>query len=456
MVPEMEKERLVSPTHEHDDHDHHDHEEGHSHIVNVKKVDRVSPTQIKLTIEIPFAEVSGHEEKTARKFLNAAKLPGFRPGKAPMKMVREKYKDEIHKEVVSHLVEAGLYEAFTKTKHMPVNRPKIDFKGFSFEKKEPLTFEAEFEVQPEIELRDYKGIKLTAPKTDVADDEVQKSLEDLRERLATLEPVEGKGAEKGLFAVVDIAYGIGGDPADKTKTKAYTVEVGTGQVLKELDEALLTMKVGEERDVKAAFPADYHDKELAGKDAVYFCRLSELKKKVLPAIDENFANQLRAGSTLEQIRKEIRENLEANKKSESDKAKRRDVLAHLVKQNQFSVASSLVEQQMGRMAQWMEEDFKRRGFPQMEWKESDIQSLRAKAEEMVRGSLLLKEIALKENISLDEKLLENRINQMAGELNRSVEETRKWLNGRGMLEKLKDEVVTDQVYDFLLNNAEVS
>lgn len=446
--------------HDHDAHDHEGHDHGgvggHSHVVNVKKNEKISATQVKLTIEVPYEEVAKHEESTARKFLNAAKLPGFRPGKAPMKMVKERYKDDIQKEVLSHLVEAAIYEALVKTKQNPINRPRIDFKGFNFDKKEPLTFEAEFEVQPDIELKNYKGIKLSSSATTASEEEITKAINDLRDRLSTLEPLDSKNPEKGDFAVVDIAYAVGDDPMDKTQTKQYNVELGNDQVLKELDEALLTMKVGDEKDVITKFPEDYHDKELANKETKYFCRLVELKKKVLPALDDSFANQLKAGATLDQIKEEIKTNIEVGKKQEAESKQRKDLLEHLVQNNPFEVASSLVESQMGRMAQWMEEDFKRRGYPKIEWKESDIADLRKRAEQMVRGSLLLKEVALKEKISLDEKIFDSRVEQMAKELNRGIEDTRKWLNGRGMLDKLKDEVITDQVYQFLLDKAEVT
>ena len=161
-------------------HAEHHHGHDHHHTVEVKKVDKLSPTQIRLTIEIPFEEVSKHEEQTARKYVQAAKLPGFRPGKAPAKMVKDKYKDDIQKEVLSHLVESGLYEALQKSKHLPINRPKIDFKGFSFDKKEALTFEAEFEVQPEIELKKYKGVSIKEAAAEASDEEVQNAVEDLR------------------------------------------------------------------------------------------------------------------------------------------------------------------------------------------------------------------------------------------------------------------------------------
>ena len=157
------------------------------HDLNIKKIDRISSTQVRLTVEFSEETVREHETATANRYLMAARIPGFRPGKAPLKMVRERYKDEIQKDVVSHLLESGLAEAIEKTKLMPVNRPRIALKETPGDGK-PFEFEAEFEVQPEIELRSYKGVPLKAPALAATDEEVNQTLENLRERFSVLEP----------------------------------------------------------------------------------------------------------------------------------------------------------------------------------------------------------------------------------------------------------------------------
>ena len=384
----------------------------------------------------------------------AARIPGFRPGKAPLKMVRERYKDEIQKDVVSHLLESGLAEAIEKTKLMPVNRPRIALKESPADGK-PFEFEAEFEVQPEIELRSYKGVPLKSATPATTDEEVKQTLENLRERFSVLEPSTETKPQKGLLGVVEIGYQLVSDPKVTEANKSFTVELGEGKLLPELETALMEMAVGESRKVNGKFPDEYGDKNLSGKEAVFDCKLIELKKKTLPEVDDAFASQIKPGSTLEELKKEIHESLVASKREDTQKAQRNEVVEYLINNNRFDVPASLVDQQARSLLQWMDQDLKQKGLSANQLKQEDFDAVRKRAEQMVRSSLLLKEIALKEKISLDESKVNSRIEAIASQLNRSPEDTEKYLSGKGMLDRLRDEVLTDQIFDFLIQNAHI-
>lgn len=426
----------------------------HEHGVKVSKVDRLKPTQVRLHIEMPGNVVLDHEESMVRRYANQAKLPGFRPGKAPAKMVKEKFKDEIQRDLLSHLVESALGEALEQTKFMPVNRPKIQLKEFSSDGTKPFQFEAEFEVQPEIEVRNYKGVPVKPIETTASEEEINKTFDNLRERLATLEPSLETKAARGLFGIVELGVSVDGE-LKKESSKSYTIEIDGGQVLPELDKGLIGMAVGEMKTIRSKFPADYPDKKLAGKEASYEAKLLELKKKVMPELDDAFANQIKEGATLKTLSDEIKQSIESGKKEDGERNRRREVLDYLVKQNKFEVPVSMIEHQMSNLWNWMQEDFKRRGMtPPATLKDEDQASLRARAEEMVKGSLLLREISSKEKIEIDEQKLEEKISAISQQLNRNVEDTRKFLVGKGMMDQLRDEILTDQVYDFLIKNSE--
>lgn len=427
----------------------HDHEHG----INVKKVNRLKPTLVRLEIEMPGNVVQDHEQSMVRRYASQAKLPGFRPGKAPAHMVKDKFKDEIQRDLLSHLVESALYEALEKTKLLPVNRPKIQLKEFFPDGSKPLQFDAEFEVQPEIEVRNYKGIPLKAPETAVSEEEIKKTLENLQERLAVLEPSLETKAQRGVFAVVEMSVEVEG-AGKKEPAKPYTLELGAGQILPELETGLTGLAVGESKSIQTKFPADFDDKKLAGKTVTYDCKLLELKKKVLPELNDAFAAQIKEGATIQSLSDEIRQGIAAGKKDDAEKTRRRDLLDYLVKQNTFDVPASMVEQQMAKLWQWMQEDFKRRGMnPPDKLKDEDQNSLRTRAEHMVRGAMLLREISVKEQITLDEQRMDTKVSAISQQLNRSEEETRKWLAGKGMMDQLRDEILTDQVYDFLIQNS---
>jgi trigger factor len=424
--------------------------------LDVKKVDRLSSTQVRLTIAFTQDSVKQHERSTAQRYLQAARIPGFRPGKAPLKMVMERYKDEIRKDVVSHLLEAGLWEAVEKTKLVPVSRPQIKLDGLTLDENKPFEFQVEFEVQPEIELRNYKGVPVTSAPTDATEDEVEKTIENLRDRIAVLEPSDLQQPAAGSFAVVEVGFEIAGDVVKTEAPKSFTVEVGSGRLLPEIDAALLEMKVGESRKVPAAFPDDYDDKNLAGKQAIFDCKLLEVKKKNLPEVNDALANQLKAGSTLETLRQDIRDSIRSTKRDENQKAQRQQIIDYLIRNNHFDVPSSLVQRQSRSLMESMLQDMKRRGKAFPELQPEQMKALEKSAEQMVRSSMLLREIAAKEKIAVSEEKLQERISHIAGQLQRSVPDTEKFLSGKGILDQIRDEVLTDQVFEFLLQNAELT
>lgn len=427
--------------------------EKHEHNLNVKKVDRVSKTQVRLHLEFSGDTLKKEHDRTSRQFSQQAKLPGFRPGKAPISMVKAKYKEEIKKEVLNHLMEAGLQEAVEKTNLMPVSRPKVKVTVMPEEAEKALEFEVEFEVQPEIELRNYKGVPLKRQESEVTEDEVTKTLENIRERLAVLEPTESTKAEKGLFGVVEVGYTVKGGGTTEAG-KPFTVELGSGKLIPELDEAFLKLSAGEGSSVSAKFPEDFGDKNLAGKEADFTLKLVELKKKVLPEADDTLAAQLKEGQTLDQLKQEIRDNVVKSKQEENLRTQRREIVDYLITNHSFEVPASMIEQQSRTLLQWMFDDMKRRGaseFPELQ--EKDVQELRKRAEQMVRSSLILKEIAQKEKIDLNEEAVQEKVNGFAVQLKQSPEQTEQILAERGMLDKIKDEVLTDQVFDFLIENA---
>lgn len=429
-----------------------EHSHDHSHDLNVKKIDRLSPTKVRLTMEFSGESVTNHEKMMTNRYANQARLPGFRPGKAPLSMIKSKFKEEIKRDVMSHLLEAGLVEALQKTKLMPINRPKVQMGEFGEGK--AFEFHAEFEVEPEIELKKYKGVPLKKETPEISEKEVEEAIEGLRDRLASLEPLEAKKAEKGSFAQVEVTFSLK-DGSKKDAPQAFTVEVGVEKLLPNIDNALLEMEVGETRTVEEKFPTDHPDKVLAGKEALYEVKLLELKKKVLPEVDDAFAAQIKEGATVDQLKSEIRDSLKKGKQQDFERNQRQEIVDFLMKNNQFEVPTSMIEDQFKQLLQWMEGDMKRAGRSISELNKDELESIRKRAENMVRSSLLLKEVAIREKIELDAQRLSAKTDAIAASMNRPVEETKKYLEGKGMLSRLQDEVLTDQVFEFLTTHAEI-
>ncbi|NBX68403.1 MAG: trigger factor [Proteobacteria bacterium] len=429
-------------------------EKEHSHDLNVKSVDRLSATKVRLTIEFAGDTLQKHEQMMVNRYAKTARIPGFRPGKAPANLIKEKFKEDIRRDVVSHLLEAGLSEALQKTKLSPVSRPQVQVNELSEGK--PFAFSAEFEVEPEINLKGYKGIALKKQVVDPTDEEVQGTFTNLRERMATLEPLSSEKPEKGNFAVVEVGFHLKDNPSKKEEPKSYTVELGADRVLPNVEKALMGMKTGDSGEVEETFPEDYGDKDLAGKTALFSVKLLELKNRVLPELNDAFAAQLKEGATVESLTAEVRENIKQSKEEEAKRAQRQEIVDHLIGEHKFEVPQSLVQEQTVALMDWMQEDFKRRGIKMPQPKPEEMQSIKQRAENMVKSTLILKEIALKENIQLDKNRLESRVNEIATQLGKSVDEAEKFLREKGIIQRLRDEILTDQLFEFLVSNSKAS
>jgi len=429
-------------------------EKEHSHDLNVKSVDRLSSTKVRLTIEFAGDTLQKHEQMMVNRYAKSAKIPGFRPGKAPANLIKEKFKEDIRRDVVSHLLEAGLSEALQKTKLSPVSRPQVQVNEIGDGK--PFAFSAEFEVEPEINLKGYKGISLKKQVTEPTNEEVDGTFKNLRERMATLEPLTAEKPEKGNFAVVEVGFYLKDNPDKKEELRTYTVELGAERVLPNVEKALMSMKAGESREVEEVFPQEYGDKELSGKTAMFTVKLLELKNRVLPELNDAFASQLKEGATVESLTAEVRENIKQSKEEEAKRAQRQEIVDHLIAEHKFEVPQTLVQEQTVALMDWMQDDFKRRGIKMPQPKPEELQSIKQRAENMVKSTLILKEIAIKENIQLDRNRLEARINEIATQLGKTVEDAQRFLDEKGISQRLRDEILTDQLFEFLVTNAKVA
>lgn len=424
----------------------------HHHDLNVKKVDHLSPTRVRLSVEFDANAITHHEAAVVSRYSRGAKIPGFRPGKAPVNIIKQKFKDEILRDIISHLLEAGLSEALEKTKLSPVSQPQV--KMGQVEAGKPFGFEAEFDVQPEVKLKNYKSIPVERKAVEISEEEVQKTLQNLQERLSVLEPDSETKPQKGSYAVVEVSFELE-DGSKKQEKQTHTVELGAERLLPEIEKALMESVVGDVKQVEDLFPTDYPEKDFAGKKAKFELKLLELKKKVLPELNDEFAKQLKDGASLEDIKKEIRENIKTSKEGEAHQQERQAIVDFLVKNNPFDVAQSFITNQTQQLKKWMEEDWQKRGMKMPPLQPEEEKQVQERAERMVRSSLLLRQVALQENLVLDPARLEKRVSEISTQLGRSQAETEKLLTGRNMMDKIKDEILTDQVFEYLLAEAKI-
>src|ERR1700728_4924311 len=291
-----------------------------------------------LELEIPAENVTKATEKVARDLARVARVPGFRPGKAPVTLIRRRFAEDIQGEVVQSLVPEYLEKALGEKNLTPVTRPEVD--KVDFKEGEPLRFRAVFEVLPEFELGDYKNLTVNIDAVESGDAQVDKTIEEMRERAATFVPVEGRPTKDGDYVLIKLS-GIpvgGGEPVQADNILCH---IGAEETLESFTENLRGTNPGDSREFESTYPADYPDPKLAGKTFDFKIDVQGIKEKKLPELNDEFAKdaagEKRGFSTLAEMRELITKDLEAAKEDQRQSQAREKILEALVKLHDFPV-----------------------------------------------------------------------------------------------------------------------
>lgn len=412
-----------------------------------------------IELEIPADNVQKAADKITRDIARVARIPGFRPGKAPATLVRRRFASDIEGEVVQSLVPEYLRKALDEKKILPVTDPQVD--KVEFKEGEPLRFHAVFEVLPEFTLADYKNLEVQIDAVDVNDAQVDKTIEELRERASTFTPVEGRAIQDGDYAQIKL-HGTphgGGDPVEANNILCH---VGAEETLASFSENLRGASVGETKQFEATYPDDYPDESLKGKTYTYKIEVEGIKEKKLPELNDEFAKDA-AGenggiSTLEELRKKIRADLEAAKEQRQTAQAREKVLETLIKRNEFPVPESLVEGQMDVRLERAVRTLAAQGVDpravNVDWVAMRRRQ-RDRAVDDVKAEIILDRIATGEKIETTDEELEKEIAHLAEHSGESATALRARLTKQGALDRMRSKLRSDKTIDFLYRSARV-
>lgn len=412
-----------------------------------------------LELEIPAENVRNAAEKVARELARVARIPGFRPGKAPVTLIRRRFADDIQGEVVQSLVPEYLEKALDEKKLIPVTRPEVD--KVEFKEGEPLRFRAVFEVLPEFELGDYKNLDVQVDGIEIGDAQVDKAIEEMRERAATFVPVEGRAAKDGDYVLIKLAGTPvgGGDPVQADNILCH---IGAEETLESFNENLRGAQPGDTKKFQSKYPDDYPDPKLAGKTYDYSVEVQGVKEKKLPELSDEFAKDM-AGetggfATLPEMRKKILENLEAAKGQRQQAQAREKILELLVKRHDFPVPVALVENQMDTRLERVVRSLAAQGVDpravNVDWV-----SLRRRQHDPsvddVKAELLLDRIATAENIEATDEDVEKEIATLAERSGESATALRARLTKQGALDRMKSKLRSDKAIEWLYRTARI-
>jgi trigger factor len=272
-------------------------------------VTELPDSRARVEVEVPAKDVDRGTQRAARAMAREMRMPGFRKGKAPPSlMIQRLGYGAVLEEAIRDSLPEWYERALLASGISPVGDPSIEIVSAPEAEGEPLSFKFEVGVRPKAKLGDYKGLEVGKADTEVPDDIVEREIERIRESFARLEPVERAGAE-GDALLVDFEGSVDGEPFEGGKANDYLLQLGGGQLIEGFEAQLTGAKGGEEREVKVTFPADYHAEQLAGKDAVFAVSVKEVREKVLPEVDDDFASEASEFDTIEELRADIREKL---------------------------------------------------------------------------------------------------------------------------------------------------
>jgi trigger factor len=385
------------------------------------------------------------------------RVKGFRPGKIPRYVLQGIYGDEIKGEVRSHLVEESLGEVIKERGLQIVSRPEVE--ANELEEGRPFSFSAVFEVKPEIEAKDYLGVELQKVKLTISDAEVEDALGRFQAGHARLEVVgDRKIVQRGDFVTLDFEGSIGGKPFAGGKGENYVLEVGGGHALPQFEDAVAGLELREQRTVQIKYPDDYPNKEIAGKNVDFSLVAREIKQKVLPALDDDFAKDHGECASLAELREKIRARLEDEIKHIQNEGLTEQLIGRLIEKHPITPPGSMVERQTRYLMERYQEQTSRQppsdSSPAPSLEETR-KSLETRAARQVRATLLIERISQLEKIEVPENDVRERVDQLvraAGERAKTVRDIYSRPEAR---DDLRAQLVFDRTVSYLLERAKV-
>ncbi|HXI74428.1 MAG TPA: trigger factor [Pyrinomonadaceae bacterium] len=423
----------------------------------------ISPTQKQIDIEIDADAVRAVYDRISDNYAHNANVPGFRPGHAPRAVVRTRFKDQIRTEVLRELLPSAVQQAVEEYKLEPLGEPELNLEnneGLDRLGQQPIAFNVSIDVLPEIKLGEYKGLETTRRTRPVKDEDVERVIEQLRENSASLEPVENRGAQIGDTVTANFHGKFVDTPeAEPINVQDVDVVLGGEGVVQEMTDNLTGAKADDEKTFSVDYPQEFSAKGLAGKNIEYTVKVTAVRMKELPELDDEWAQSLGDEiETLDQLREKVHSDLEARATDEAEGKMRSDLLRKLVDAHEFELPERLVAHQTEHRFESVVRDMISHGIdprnPELDW-EKARDSLKDQASFDLRSSLLLEHLADEEQLEVTDQEIEDEINAIADASRQTPDQVRAVLTKQGGERSIAPRLRNRKALDFLVANARV-
>lgn len=420
--------------------------------------ERIDNHKVVLEMEVPQVEVAKALEKAYTRLANKVNIPGFRKGKAPRNILEMRLgKQALLDEAFDILAPTAYNKALADENIEPVGRPEIEV--IKLEENHPLVFKATVVAKPEIELGQYKGLKVEKAAVEVTEDQIKAQLDGLLDHNAKMVVVEDAVLANGDFAVIDFEGFIDGVPFSGGEGKGYPLQLGSASFIPGFEEQLLGAEAGEEREVSVSFPEDYHVKELAGKAAVFKVKIHDVKRKELPELDDDFAKDVSEFDTVEELKADIKNKLEQTAQEKTERDFRAAVVKQAVENSTVDIPEIMIEQRIDHMLNELDISLQNRGMNlenYMQYAKMDISALRQSYRDAallnVKTDLMLEAVGKTEAVEVKPEDMEAEVVAMAQTYGASPEQVSKIIREQGRIGDLAASIIRKKAAQLIIDS----
>ncbi len=423
------------------------------------KVEVTSPIARELTISVKSESLQKYIDKQYIELQKKIEIKGFRKGRVPLPIIQKYYKDHARADAFSQIIEDSCSKALADHRIQAVGRPEITPTNFPVTESDDFVYKAKVEIYPEINLVDLTKLVITGPSVEVKDEDVEEALQTLQRSNAEVIPNESyEGpAKRNDYVVISFNGSTSGKPHPKLTAQNQLVQIGSGQLLPQFDEALEGMQKGSTKNFDLVFPQTYHQKEFAGKRATFEVTLHEFKKELLPVVDEDFAKRFKVDSLLE-LRKQVLQALKDEKETQAQEKTRESLIKTLLETHAFEVPAQFIDQQLSHLIKDSKTYLEKNGFTEkmvQDSVEKEKEWLLKRAHEQVRASLILDALAIANQITVEQKDIDFEFEKISKGMRVPIEKVQAAYNNPEMLQELRFKIRTRLTIDYVLSKAQV-
>lgn len=420
------------------------------------KIEEINSVSKRLSFDVPAEQVNSEIAAAYKQIAKTAKIKGFRKGKIPMPMLEKYYQPQMQEKVFSRLINETYFKALAEHKVAAISDPKITESGV-LEKDQVFSYSAEVEVKPEVTVRDYTGLTIEKEQFAADPQVVEKRLENMQSSRTEQRVTDREEARKGDFVTIDFKGFVEGEAFAGGSAEGHVLELGSGSFIPGFEEQLEGVRRDEEKTIEVIFPEDYGNQELAGKPAVFQVTVREIKEKVLPELNDEFAKGFGVDS-LAELKEKLQQDYLLQEKNRIEGDLKERLMTALIEKNPIEVPETMVEHQLDYMMQNIKNRMQSQGMS-LEMlgmnEESFRQMYRDTAVKQVQGSLLLEALTRQEQLGLEEAEIDEKIERIAEMANAPVDAVKKYYNGDGMRDQLVGQILEEKAMEFLLEKSQI-